>query len=65
MTVNSYLDNMHTDLYVGGQEREKIKTSINAISSRMDSYFGNPKRYAHKIIKKDIFIFICKFFYMF
>lgn len=55
MTVNGYLDDMQLNLYVNGTEREKIRTSINAISNRLDLYFGNPERCIHKIIKKDIF----------
>lgn len=55
MTVNGYLDKMQNNLYVNGIEREKIRTSINAISNRLDSYFGNSERCVHKIIKKDIF----------
>ena len=54
-TVNGYLNNMCTSLYVNGDEREKIKKSIETISDRMDLYFGNPNRCEHKVIEKRIF----------
>lgn len=55
MSVNSYLNSLQSDLYVNGTEREKIRKSIDAISTRLDWYFGNDKNCEHKIIKKDIF----------
>ncbi len=55
MSINSYLGSLHNDLYVNGIEREKIRKSIDAISSRLDLYFGNNKICEHKIVKKEIF----------
>lgn len=55
MSVNSYLGNLQTELYVNGTEKEKIRKSIDAISTRLDLYFGKGKRCEHKIIKKEIF----------
>lgn len=54
-TVNEYLNSMCSNLYVSGEERDKIKKSIGAISDRMDMYFGNSDRCIHKIIEKRIF----------
>lgn len=55
MSVNSYLLHMQGELYVNGTEKEKIKKSINAISIRLNSYFGDGKKCEHRIIKKEIF----------
>ena len=55
MSVNSYLSELQTELYVNGTEREKIRKSINAISARLDSYFGYGGHCEHRIIKKEIF----------
>ena len=55
MSVNSYLAELQTELYVNGTEREKIRKSIDAISTRLDLYFGKGKRCEHKIIKEEIF----------
>lgn len=54
-TVNSYLTSLQSDLYVNGAEKDKIKTSIDAICTRLGYYFGNSEHNIHKIIKKDIF----------
>ena len=55
MTINDYLNTMQTDLYVNGTEREKIRTSINTISYRLEQYFGDSSKCNHKILKKEIF----------
>ena len=54
-TVNGYLTSLQSDLYVNGAEKDKIKTSIDAICTRLGYYFGNSEHNIHKIIKKDIF----------
>ena len=55
MSINSYLTNLQDELYVNGTEREKIRKSIDTISSRLDMYFGKDKNCEHKIIKKETF----------
>lgn len=55
MSINSYLIEQQSNLYVNGVERDKIKTSIDAISQRLDWYFGKDKTNEHKIVKKEIF----------
>ena len=55
MSVNSYLDKLQDELYVNGTERDSIRRSIDAISSRLNSYFGMGKITEHKIVKKEIF----------
>lgn len=54
-TVNGYLNSIQSDLYVNGTEKDSIKTSIDAICTRLGYYFGNSEHNIHKIIKKDIF----------
>lgn len=54
-TVNGYLNSIQSDLYVNGIEEDSIKTSIDAICTRLGYYFGNSEHNSHKIIKKDIF----------
>ena len=54
-TVNGYLSKMCTDLYVNGDEIQRIRTSINTMSERIDLYFGNPNRCIHEVVKKKIF----------
>lgn len=54
-TINSYLSDMQTNLYVNGKERESIQKSIDAIYDRIGWYFGYEKNNPHKIIKKEIF----------
>lgn len=55
MSVNSYLSNLHDELYVNGTERERIRKSIDTIALRLDSYFGRGKISEHRIVKKEIF----------
>lgn len=55
MSINSYLSSLQSDLYVNGTEQEKIRKSIDAISRRLDLYFGNNKICEHKIVKKEMF----------
>ena len=55
MSVNTYLKELQTELYVNGTEREKIRKSIETISTRLELYFGKGKRCEHKIVKKEIF----------
>lgn len=55
MSVNSYLGELQTELYVNGTEKEKIRKSIDTISARLDSYFGYGKHCEHRIVKKEIF----------
>ena len=55
MSINSYLANLQNELYVNGTEREKIRKSIDTISSRLNMYFGRGKNCEHKIVKKEIF----------
>lgn len=55
MSINSYLTSMQSDLYVNGTEREKIRRSIDTISTRLGWYFGEGKNCSHKIVKKEIF----------
>lgn len=54
-TVNGYLTSLQSDLYVNGTEREKIKTSIDTINTRLGLYFGKSEHNAHRIINKEIF----------
>lgn len=39
MTVNSYLQNRASSLVIHETEKEKIQKSVNAIKSRLSSYF--------------------------
>ena len=55
MSINSYLISLQNELYVNGIEREKIRKSIDTISSRLNMYFGKGKKCEHKIIKMEIF----------
>lgn len=55
MSINSYLAKLQNELYVNGNEREKIRKSIDTISSRLNMYFGVGKNCEHKIIKKETF----------
>ena len=55
MSINSYLTSMQSNLYVNGTEGEKIRRSIDAISTRLGWYFGEGKICSHKIVKKEIF----------
>lgn len=55
MSINSYLSDLQEELYVNGTERNKIRKSIDTISSRLDMYFGKGKDCEHKIIKKETF----------
>ena len=41
MTVNSYLQNRASSLVIHETEKEKIQKSVNAIKSRLSSYFGS------------------------
>ena len=41
MSVNSYLQNMASELVLSDTEKSSITTSINAIKSRLDSYFSD------------------------
>ena len=54
-TVNGYLTSLQSDLYVNGTEREKIKTSIDTIYTRLGLYFGKQEHNVHRIIDKEIF----------
>lgn len=54
-TINSFLKDIQTNLYVNGKEKENIIKSIDAIFDRLENYFGNGKINSHKIIKKEIF----------
>jgi hypothetical protein len=40
MSVNTYLDQLASDLVLSETERSSISTSITTISSRLDAYFG-------------------------
>lgn len=55
MSVNSYLNELQSDLYVSGTEREKIRRSLDTISDRLNLYFGPGKRNEHRIVKKETF----------
>lgn len=44
MSVNSYLESLASELVLSSAERSSISTSINAMSSRMDSHFGHTVR---------------------
>jgi predicted nucleotidyltransferase len=41
MTVNTHLVNLASDLVLSRTEKTSITTSINTLSSRLDSYFGS------------------------
>lgn len=41
MSVNSYLQNLASDLVLSDSEKSSITTSINTIKSRLDSYFSD------------------------
>ena len=41
MTVNSYLQDRASDLVIHETEKEKIQKSVNAIKSRLSSYFDS------------------------
>lgn len=55
MSINTYLTNLQSELYVNGDERDRIRKSIDTISSRLDMYFGRNKKCEHTIVKKEIF----------
>ena len=54
-TINSYLSVLQSELYVNGDEREKIRKSIDTIFARLSLFFGNPDRNIHRIVRKEIF----------
>lgn len=47
MSVNSYLSNLSSKLVLSSGEKSSIKTSINTLSSRLNSYFNNGELYSH------------------
>ena len=41
MSVNSYLENLGSDLVLSESEKSSIKTSVDTIKSRLDNYFSD------------------------
>ena len=41
MSINSYLENLAGELILSSTEKDSIRTSINTLDTRLNSYFGS------------------------